>query len=207
MLILKKVTTRNKKMRNGMIGIGLTPIGIFFSLSVIAMVSYYSVPLVLEQRFQKKLDEGYHDISSFLSGVMDTDGYMHKIVDPCSDAITTEKLTAVRLNDCKGYTFFNIIDNNVSDNTNPETSYFKILQNYGDNKVYFAPDATDNTAFYMFLDFNSTYKNDVVERLFGSYIRDNYSDSLRDVEWEAIDVSTGVGGILTDGKVRFRFQK
>jgi len=196
----------NKKKRKGFFQGMFTPLGITVGILMASILSWNTIPMILEKEWKDNLNVAFKNIDTMINGVIGLNGFIDNSVAPCSAGLTTTGLSAKTLNDCNG--FKNYLLTSGGTDTNGLDSYYEIFKQKGTGcKVYFGEDTTNNQQFYIYLDCDIGDRNDVIENYFTAHLKKSFEVELQNVDSLAVGLYTPSGGTKTDGKVRFLFKK
>ena len=195
-----------------------TMIELIIALVISAMIGAYILVEKQKGDFTESVSKFANTLVSMItSGVIDsTVGY---VSSSCKGNGSYQDISAYNVNDCTGWSAYNIGGTTPSDTGSD--NYFEgknLLGAYTSGgsgcKVYFDEDTTDTTIFYIFVDCSSLnydggssrYKKYVEDRV-AFVLESSLSTIHQETKSDATDISGATGGSDSDGMVWLKFKK
>lgn len=189
---------------------GFTMIELLFVLITLGVLSIWGVKGLRYANQFSDMDNYAEELAGVLQyGVFDVyKGYVNGSGGDCSSGVNYLDISAIRVAKCSD------INNTMEvvstgDETDGTLSYFHGLQMYSDDgagcKTYFDDDTA--TSFYMFIDCDLDEKNEAMEGIVVSAVRNRFPTAFVGFDEESTALDNDTGGTAFDGKVRILLEK
>ena len=183
-----------------------------FYFMIVSLIAIYSLSGNISKEFNEYFELEGNKVKLIFNAIFYEDGYMNSTEQPwCSDSQTLTDITAHRLIQCTGLRNITLKEASSGQESDPTQSYIAVMEKYGKGcNFYFKSNSAEEMVSFIECDIRmNTIPLEKLERDWSYFFEENFSQEyiLTNTEYEALDINTGTGGAVDDGKLRMTFRK